>query len=323
MTRRIKMMAGIFFCLTGLFFSNCGEDNSCHMFTDPTGIIKVFNYGNPQWGANDIIAFSCTPFDSSGNLVNDSSGFWTMNADGSNKKIFYFANNGYIHEFVWSPDARWFAFDNGQIYKRNFESGVVFQLTTGIERKFFPSWSPDGKVIAFSIDEGPQRGIWTVDSNGQNMRPLKTMDSIILALIEPSWSPNGHEIACKVNLPIQNSFYSTGFTNLAVFDTLTKTTKIILVKYPQRISGPTFSPDGAKIVFSAQGDNEDPQIWIINKDGTHLEQLTDDSGVEPAWSPDGTKIIYAKRSRCDINTPGNGKLWIMNPDGSGQKQFTY
>jgi Tol biopolymer transport system component len=35
-----------------------------------------------------------------------------------------------------------------------------------------------------------------------------------------------------------------------------------------------------------------------------------------AWSPDGTKIVY------ESNQTGNYGIWVMNANGSGQKQLT-
>ena len=69
------------------------------------------------------------------------------------------------------------------------------------------------------------------------------------------------------------------------------------------------SPDGSKIVFSAEED-----IWIVNSNGSGLKKLTSYRGIDtqPAWSPDGSLIAYTTQSRT---TPWN-EIWVMNADGS-------
>ncbi|NLB94548.1 MAG: hypothetical protein GX785_02450 [Armatimonadetes bacterium] len=53
--------------------------------------------------------------------------------------------------------------------------------------------------------------------------------------------------------------------------------------------------------------------------------------TDPVWSPDGTKILFASNGedtngdmRIDkVRDDGTYHIWIMNPDGSGQKQLTH
>jgi Tol biopolymer transport system component len=86
------------------------------------------------------------------------------------------------------------------------------------------------------------------------------------------------------------------------------------------ITDPKPSPDGSRIAFvvadyeSATGD-----IFVVNRDGTGLKQLTFDSEMDdqPAWSPDGTKIAFRS-----FQTQLLGDIWVMNADGSNQVKLT-
>ena len=59
-------------------------------------------------------------------------------------------------------------------------------------------------------------------------------------------------------------------------------------------SSPAWSPDGRRIAFESERDGGESHIFVMNADGSGLEQLTFGPGtpwaVQPAWSPDGSSI---------------------------------
>jgi WD40-like Beta Propeller Repeat len=58
---------------------------------------------------------------------------------------------------------------------------------------------------------------------------------------------------------------------------------------------PDFSPDGTQIAFQSDRDGDD-EIFVMDVDGMHKEQLTFNGGEDwaPAWSPDGQRIVYQR-----------------------------
>ena len=97
------------------------------------------------------------------------------------------------------------------------------------------------------------------------------------------------------------------------------------------------SPDGRRIVFTSLKDG-DLDIYTMNVDGSDVRRLTTTPGYDggPWWSPDGTKIAYRAWHPPDsagladyrgllaqrIVRPGRMELWVMNADGSDQRQIT-
>ena len=96
------------------------------------------------------------------------------------------------------------------------------------------------------------------------------------------------------------------------------------------------SPDGRAIVFTSLKDG-DLEIYTMHVDGTNVRRLTTTPGYDggPWWSPDGTKIVYRAWHPVDsalttyrsllaqrLVRPNRMELWVMNADGSGQRQIT-
>jgi TolB protein len=55
-------------------------------------------------------------------------------------------------------------------------------------------------------------------------------------------------------------------------------------------------------------------ICVMRGDGKGLHPIA--LGSTPAWSPDSQTIAYS------ANTTGSDELWLMNPDGTGQRPIT-
>jgi TolB protein len=74
---------------------------------------------------------------------------------------------------------------------------------------------------------------------------------------------------------------------------------------------PAWSPDGRKIAFES-GRNGTTGVYAVNADGGGERRLAR-HGWLPAWSPDGRKIAFFS---------GNGKIYVMNADGSEHLALT-
>lgn len=82
---------------------------------------------------------------------------------------------------------------------------------------------------------------------------------------------------------------------------------------------PAWSPDGSKILFDADYDDDGfYEIYTIDPDGSNLNRLTSNQANDQFadWSPDGRQIAFSS----DRN--GNWDLFVMNADGSNQQPLT-
>jgi uncharacterized protein YjdB len=83
-------------------------------------------------------------------------------------------------------------------------------------------------------------------------------------------------------------------------------------------SDPAASPDGTRIAFVGISTDGARNLFVVNRNGTGLRQLTSHSSIDdqPAWSRDGTRIAF--RSMRE----GVSDIFVINADGTGLANVT-
>ena len=168
----------------------------------------------------------------------------------------------------------------------------------------WPTWSPDGKWIAFA-PFNPSKLVMT-DPNGDN-------ETLLIKSYQnsspPAWSPGGTKIA-RANVQ-----------KLYILDIITGEEKKIFPLAANTLGyrDPAWSPDGREIAFaslSKQGNQRD--IYVTNIEGNQVRRLTNHPFEDhaPAWSPDGHRIAFYS------NRDHQAGIFVMDADGANLKRLT-
>jgi TolB protein len=179
-----------------------------------------------------------------------------------------------------------------------------------------PSWSPDGRLLAFTApDPEPapnglmdRTAIFVVAADGSGLRKLTDAQPGEYPG-PPVWSPDGSRIA-----------YTTFVGDLvdgAIWEVNADGTGqqlVIELGYPVGLS---WSPNGQMLLFDGLGPDGDTQVFSFELNRGRLLQLTAEPGLDrhAAWSPDGSSIIFAS------DRAGSPQLFIMEADGSNVREF--
>jgi Tol biopolymer transport system component len=169
-----------------------------------------------------------------------------------------------------------------------------------------PSWSPDGRSIAFTSFRNGRGDIYVMDARGSNQRRL-TLDPAHDDL--PTWSPDGTRIA----------FVSTRDGNLEIYVmNADGSSQTRLTFSPGADFGPTWSPDGKRIAWRSDRDGN-AEIYSMSADGSDQLRLTNDPSSDhtPAWGPDG-RIAWISNTGTGAKT----SLYLMNADGTDAHRIT-
>lgn len=209
-----------------------------------------------------------------------------------------------------SPDGNTVIFDSlGDIYSMPITGGEATALTSGIPWNFQPTYSPDGKKIAFISDRNGADNIWIMNADGTN--PHEVTKETKHLIHNPAWSPDGQWISARKGFVSSRSiaageiwlYHVNGGEGIQLVERANG-------KKAQKSMGePAYSPDGKYVYFSQ--DATAGLVWQYNKDATgqifvikrlnlennHVDVFAGGPGgaVRPVPSSDGKKVAFVKR----------------------------
>ncbi len=236
-----------------------------------------------------------------------------------------------------SPDGKTVAFwrqDGGEhgLYLIDIDGAAARRVLTRAEKLRSPTWSPDGRSIAFSHVNGQDvcleygYGICLPDEFPYNMLyPAVYTDKWSLAAVDrdgsqyrdvpaapgagsPDWGPAGIVYAAGGIQATQDGGGSDA--NRALLN-------------EARLRDPVWQPGGDRIAFQSL-EKDHWEIFVAGANGANPTALTRPAttlvpklpqNVAPTWSPDGHSIAFLS------DRSGQWAIWVMDANGANQRKL--
>jgi Tol biopolymer transport system component len=238
----------------------------------------------------------------------------------------------------WSPDGRQIAFAGvasgdpagfrADVYTMGADGSRQRRLTKTRDA-FGPVWSPDGRTIVFTRLRGPLSGsLWAMRPDGSERERL-TQDSRGRTDLAGSFSPDGSELVfTQSTCAGRRGCLSMRSALVTVRRDGSRERKLL-----DRAGEPAFSPDGRRIAFVSDRDENGSlsygdrttfasELYVMGVDGSSQRRLTwtrDLNEAAPSWSPDGSRLAF-QRGRVIDNAEGTSLL-EMNADGTCEREI--
>jgi tol-pal system beta propeller repeat protein TolB len=183
---------------------------------------------------------------------------------------------------VYSHDGRYVVYSNGSeagtdLFIVGTDSGSVPQrLTFGRgSDNTSPTFSPDGRQIAFISARSGFPQIYSMDADGTNTQLLVPFTPGVRSYrTAPDWSPDGRSVAYEQQM---------GDFQVWIFNVRDREPKRLTSEGENE--GPTWAPDGRHLALSStRGGSK--QIWVLDTESGRFRQVTFNAGARlSAWSP--------------------------------------
>jgi eukaryotic-like serine/threonine-protein kinase len=220
------------------------------------------------------------------------------------------------HDASWSPDGEQIVYARAnELYVAKHDGSGSRRLVSLSGPAEWPRWSPDGKVLRFTLDDlktGSQ-ALWEVASDGTHLRPLIPGWSDPPAECCGNWTPDGKHFVftsererTAINLYVLEE--KTGFFRKRNLEPVQLTTG------PTLIVGSVPSRDGKKL-FAIGGA---PLGELVRYDATSHQFnpfLSGVSAIHLSFTKDGQWVAYSSYP--------DGTLWRSRTDGTERLQLSF
>jgi tricorn protease len=174
----------------------------------------------------------------------------------------------------------------GDIFTVPIEKGAPRNLTRSSDaHDKAPSWSPDGRWIAYLSDRAGEEEVWIAAQDGSKPAWQLTQGNQEM-LYRPSWSPDSKKIA-----------YSNKSGKVFVVNVEDKTQVEVADEARGQLNDYVWSPDSAYLAFSMTtgNSNTNRSLYIWSAAGNRLQKVSKSemfNETQPSWDPDGNYLFF-------------------------------
>ncbi len=223
-------------------------------------------------------------------------------------------------DLAWSPDLRTIVFRavtniTIDLYATDIRGEQIRRLTGTGKNNHSPTFSPDGRWLAFTSERDGNPEIYVTDAACLNVdsrckdSDARRLTNNTSADDQAAWSPDSQQLVFQSSRDGDFEIYSMNIDG---------SQQKRLTNSPQRDLQPDWSPDGKSIAFISEREIN-AELYVMNADGSDQRQLTATAEFEfsPQWSPDGGQILFQR------TIPGSDfETYLMDADGSHVQRLT-